>query len=165
VSSPIFRVWVPGDPKPKGSGTPFKNEHTGKLGVKSACEGLGAWEDKLIILARSQLARDGLRATKAAPLFPSGPVRVSLWFYLTRPQDHFVNRDGKRLKPSAPTWHDVYPDGDKLERAVGDAMTKAFVWRDDGQAAAVAKEKRWADPKTGPGVWVQVEALEEREVA
>lgn len=54
-------------------------------------------------------------------------------FYLVRPKSVPLSR----VYPS------VKPDGDKLERAVFDALTIARVWRDDGRCVDGHWRKRY----------------------
>lgn len=62
-----------------------------------------------------------------------GPLVVWAAFYFKRPQSHY--RGGKfsnLLREDAPVWAMNVPDGDKLFRALGDALT-GVVYRDDKQ--------------------------------
>ncbi len=80
------------------------------------------------------------------PLFPKGtPVRVEATFTFKRPGAHFgTGRNAGVVKPHAPKWHTVYPDGDKLARSVFDSLTAAGVWADDNQVCEVTARKVYA---------------------
>lgn len=78
------------------------------------------------------------------PLPFEGPVRVDLCFFLVRPASA-----KKRSKPH------VIPDGDKLERAVWDALQRAGVFANDSQVTSWTGEKRYADD-VPPGVAILV---------
>jgi Holliday junction resolvase RusA-like endonuclease len=63
----------------------------------------------------------------------TGPVHLSVRFYLARPKCHFgTGKNAQVLKSSAPPEHIQKPDLDKLLRCVQDAL-KGVVWRDDCQ--------------------------------
>jgi len=154
-------IWLPGEPRTKGSVDVRRNRWGGTYIIPNNVN-LGVWTDSVIILVRSALARTGKRLRKAEkPAIPSGPVRLDAFFHLPRPKSHFIGRDGRRLKPTAPTWHYVKPDQDKLERALFDALKKAGVYTDDAQVADGVRRKVWANPARGPGVELVVEAIVE----
>lgn len=72
-----------------------------------------------------------------------GGVGVTLIFTFERPKKHY--RTGKfshLLRDDAPERHTQYPDIDKLERAVLDALT-GVAYADDAQVDRVGKQKRW----------------------
>lgn len=62
-----------------------------------------------------------------------GPVKIDLTFYLRRPKN-----------PKYEVPH-RFPDGDKLMRAILDALVNAAVMIDDGQMSDWTGCKRWAD--------------------
>lgn len=128
---PLLDVTVPGIPVTEGS---LKHVGGGKMIPDSAA--LKPWRDAVIVLAKS-----GWRGKPAL----LGPVEVHILFALPKPE-------------SAPeNWRDIpeemYPirrgkgsgDTDKLERAIGDALTKAKVYRDDVQIIDLVGRKRFAD--------------------
>lgn len=88
----------------------------------------------------------------------SGPVSVSVVFYLARPQTHYRTAAGvKILRPDAPVWHTARPDTDKLLRAVLDALTTSTTrgvlvpgaYADDSLVCDLAASKMYADHHTG----------------
>jgi crossover junction endodeoxyribonuclease RusA len=112
-----------------------------------AAVGLGEWRDQVAWQARAALAGRRLR----------GAVAVRVTFRMPRPKSHY-RRDGS-LRDDAPYWHSVRPDGDKLGRAVNDALVAGGVFGDDGQVAMLVVRKIW-DPGSGAGAEVQVRMLE-----
>ena len=98
---------------PKGSTRPI---------LTSATKGLKAWEQK--ISAAAQSVANGTLVL--------GPVRVTLAFYLSRPQS----------LPKKVTLHTKRPDLDKLVRGATDALTGVF-WKDDAQAVSIYAEKHY----------------------
>jgi Holliday junction resolvase RusA-like endonuclease len=86
----------------------------------------------------------------------TGPVMVSVVFYLRRPGYHFhTGTRAHELKPNAPTYVDKRPDGDKLLRSTLDALTASGVFRDDAQVAILTGVKRYADRATGARIEIQ----------
>jgi crossover junction endodeoxyribonuclease RusA len=89
-----------------------------------------------------------------------GPVEVQAIFYFPRPQSHHrSDRFDRPLKVTAPSWRIQMPDLDKLQRALGDALS-GVVLRDDSQIVRWEAEKRWGEK---PGVEVRVRQLAELE--
>src|SRR5262245_5562628 len=112
-----------GVPVPQGSKMPYGGE---------ANPHLSPW--------RSTVAEKAAEATNE-PLL--GPVEVTAEFVFPRPKGHF--RTGRRageLKDSAPYWHTIKPDLDKLMRAIGDALS-GTVLHDDSQIATWMVCKRY----------------------
>lgn len=84
----------------------------------------------------------------------AGPVTVEAAFNYARPAAHYgTGRNADRLKPSAPHHKPSAPDLDKLQRALGDALTQAGVLRDDALIVEWKVVKRWA---AAPSVQVTV---------
>ena len=87
-------------------------------------------------------------------------VQVSLLAEFARPKSHLGSgRNAGTVKPSAPLWHTVYPDLDKVARGVGDGLVEAGVLADDSLIASWRIEKRWCDPSEVPGASIVVEVL------
>lgn len=149
VAAPIITtgrrltVEVAGDPQPQGSTTTYVRG--GKAHTTSANKQLRPWRDVVTWNARQALA--GSRPFE-------GPVRLVVAFSLLRPAGHFGRRG---LLPSAPPRPmGARKDLDKLVRAIGDALTDAGVWRDDGQVVEIRATK---DYDERPGALIRVEAL------
>jgi Holliday junction resolvase RusA-like endonuclease len=82
-----------------------------------------------------------------------GPVRLSLVFLFTRPAGHY-RRDGS-LKPSAPVYHAVKPDGSKLQRSTEDALS-GLVIEDDARIVGTVWDKRYCVGSERPGALITV---------
>lgn len=84
-----------------------------------------------------------------------GPVavRVRLCWPYRRTERKRVVESGREV------WNAVRPDLDNLAKGILDILTRALVWRDDGQVARLVLEKVW-----GPsGYWsVEVESLADK---
>ena len=88
-----------------------------------------------------------------------GPVSVTVNFYLPRPKSHYgTGRNAGALKPSAPAEHLTMPDLDKLQRAVGDALTR-LAWRDDSQIVAWHAYKHYATTDHPVGAQITIQEL------
>ena len=124
--------FCPGVPKPQGSKNVSRSGHT-----YEANKDLPAWRAKVAQVAR--LHHEG------APL--DVPVRVTAVFVMPRP---------KRPKWDYPAGP---PDTDKLQRAVGDALEKAGVVRNDSRIVAWAPLKRYPEVGEETGVYVTVEPM------
>ena len=81
-------------------------------------------------------------------------VRVTAIFMFPRNAGH-VHKDGT-VKVSAPTHKATKPDLDKLQRAVGDALSDAGIVRDDGRIVAWHASKIYSDV---PGVSIMVQRV------
>lgn len=82
---------------------------------------------------------------------------VDIIFYMPRPKDHFTGKGEKSSKHKF--FHCVAPDLDKMQRAVGDALT-GVAYRDDSQAVASTTAKIYAHT-TGTGALVTVSRIPE----
>lgn len=118
--------------------------------------------DRVVVVEGSRATLRPWRAAIAAeaaellPLPLAGPVSLRLTFTLPRPKSHY--RTGARageLREAAPAYHSTRPDGDKLARAVLDALA-GVAYLDDGQVARLEVRKLFGER---PGVTVELEAL------
>src|SRR5690349_6109042 len=75
------------------------------------------------------------------------PVWLEATFCFQRPRSHYgTGRNAGTVKPSAPgQYHAQKPDGDKLTRALFDALTVAGVVRDDSLIASCQWVKWWGE--------------------
>lgn len=79
-----------------------------------------------------------------APLL-LGPVKLVVTFAFPRPAAHYgTGRNASVLKASAPKYKTSAPDLDKLQRAIGDALT-GTAFRDDAQVAIWQVRKVYSD--------------------
>ena len=161
MSTLLAEFTVVGTPVPQGSTRAF----AGKKGTKAAGKvfttndptgSIGKWRSDV----KGACERNPVPVLQ--PLPTSAPVSMRLTFRLPRPKKHFLPVNGMRLFPQlradAPTWAIGKPDGDKLERAVLDALT-GLLYVDDAQVVVVGKTKRYVNPGEQPGVDVRVTAL------
>ncbi len=123
----MFSAIIPGTPQQQGS----KNRN--RYGAMyDANANLPAWRR----VAAHYLADHGPTMT--------GAVIVAAEFTFPRPLSHYgTGRNAGRLKPSAPTHKTGKPDLDKLERALGDALTQAAVIADDALIVGWETRKIW----------------------
>ena len=134
----LTSFFAEGVPRPQGS-----KRAVGGGRFIEASKYLPEWRKAVVGAAR--------KAHKGEPL--QGAVTVSAEFVFPRP---------KALKPhqDAPP-HTSAPDGDKLARAVGDALTIARVVGDDAQIDTWRIHKRRALPGETPGAHITVTTPEE----
>lgn len=144
--APMMTVMIPGKPRGQGSMTLARNPRTGREFARYADD----------TVTHRHLAVDMMtRAWDGRPAH-TGPVRVRVVAELRRPKSHYgTGRNAGRLKDNAPDWAVTYPDGDKIARLLGDALTIAGVITDDVLIAVWSIEKRYADdaPSTTVEVW------------
>lgn len=82
-------------------------------------------------------------ASEAVDALLYGAVEVEVVFVFPRPKAHYrTGAHAGELKESAPSWHTGYPDLDKLQRAIGDALAGVVV-SDDRQISSWLVEKRY----------------------
>lgn len=126
-------VFVPGEPAPQGSTRAFVvNGHANIT-----------HDNSKTLPWRTAIQAEILRqAGKLRIEFPeSEPVSLSMEFVLPRPK----SEPKTRTRP-----HTRKPDGDKLARAVGDALS-GLVYRDDAQVTRMTWSKRTAETGEVPG--------------
>jgi Holliday junction resolvase RusA-like endonuclease len=130
----VFTVY--GQPVPQGSMTPMVSRD-GRVFAKHGKEiELKQWRG--LIAQRAGLAME----KEDRPLI-QGPVHLRINFYFPRPKGHYgTGKNAGDLKKSAPTFHTIRPDIDKLVRSVLDALT-GVCWRDDSQVYRIEVYKDW----------------------
>jgi len=138
-------VFVPGRPRPKGSWKPIKTK--GKTRLVPDNKRSKPWEDLVRVHARV--------ASPSKPWAKDIPVALELDFVFARPKKHFRIRGGKidrtLLKPKVPAYpigFKNWPDIDKLERTVLDALS-GVVYVDDTQVVRVRKGKTFDCEREG----------------
>lgn len=87
----------------------------------------------------------------------TGPVSISCIFLFPRPKSHY-NAKGI-LKPSAPTYHSVKPDGSKCLRSTEDALVDSGLLQDDARIALASFTKRYVTPQEHPGAIITIVPL------
>ena len=126
-------MWIPGDPKTKGSWVPMQTPSGIKF--RPATKGASKWYKDAARAIGEQWDHGKLE----------GPVKTRFLFLLPR------KKTVKRKFPISKYDGDV----DKLVRALFDAMT-GIVYVDDSQVVDVTASKRYAD-NSSPGVWVYID--------
>lgn len=84
----------------------------------------------------------------------TGPVSLSCIFLFPRPKSHYTAKG--TLKPSAPTFHSVKPDGSKCLRSTEDALVDAGLLQDDARIAISSHTKRYTTPSEHPGAIITI---------
>jgi crossover junction endodeoxyribonuclease RusA len=113
---------IPGTPQQQGS------KNRGRNGTMyDANRNLPAWRDTAIATLRRAAVRQW-----GTPAPIDFGVIVTARFVFPRPKSHYrTGRYAGQLRPDAPTYKTSAPDLDKLQRALGDALTCAGILRDD----------------------------------
>lgn len=142
-------IHIHGTPAPQGSKTAFAlkkdGQYTGRTSMKESSKAVKPWRAEVVKAA-------------AGHTIITGPVAVTITFYLKRPKGHYgTGRNAGTLKPAAPALPGVKPDVDKLVRSTLDGLTTAGVYVDDSRVTDLLVAKRYADGRT-PGADVQVSA-------
>lgn len=139
-----MKFTVKGQPAPQGS-----KRHVGNGIMVESSKKVRPWRQDVKYAALEAMGDDFEKF--------SGPVRMTLAFYHTRPKSHFrTGRNAHLLRDDAPTWKATSPDLSKLIRSTEDALTDAGVWVDDRLVAALNITDMWGD---WSGVEVEIEAL------
>lgn len=137
---PFISYQVPGLPVMQGD---LQAGWHGKLFHKS--KGLEPWRHEVAWRARKAMRTNGFRS-----VLLGGPVSMTLFFVLKRPQ---AMSKRKATEPAIKR-----PDLDKLTRAVFDALTEV-VYVDDSQIVEDHCYKRTAEPNEETGVIVTVNRI------
>lgn len=131
--------FVPGTPCGKG-----RPRFSRKSGRAYTPEKTAAYE--------SVIAYAGHAAMDGAPLL-EGAVGIILTATFQIPASWSQKR--KKAALEGRVWHTGRPDGDNIEKAVGDALN-GIIWKDDSQIARCSFTKIYGEK---PGLHVFVEAL------
>lgn len=152
---------VTGTPTPQGSKKGFVNPKTGRaIIVDDNKKPLKDWRGDVRKAALDAIANHNggtIPPGEAWPFPLNGPITVTVCFYIARPKYHY--RSGKHaheLRPDAPVFVDKKPDGDKLVRAIFDALTSAGVYGDDAQVVIHHAEKRYTAHGQPPGALITI---------
>ncbi|GAA0632423.1 hypothetical protein GCM10010174_61860 [Kutzneria viridogrisea] len=131
----VLDVFVPGHPAPQGS-----KRHVGGGKLVESSRALRPWRQDI----REACLCNGQPRVRFAR---DEPVHLICDFVLPRPV---------RLPKRATPPHTKRPDGDKLLRAVCDALTSAGVYQDDAQVTDHTGRKRYAAPGETPGCRIRL---------
>ena len=88
----------------------------------------------------------------------TGPVSVSCVFLFPRPKSHYTTKG--LIKPSAPTFHSVKPDGSKCLRSTEDALVDSGLLQDDARIAISSFTKRYTTGTEHPGAIITIIPLQ-----
>lgn len=135
---------VDGKPVAKGSMRTFRKSiymvHNNQDGIaRYAADIRVAWEQHEWVVTKGG-------AFKPEP--KGVPMVLKCTFVFQRPASHYLpansRRDLPELRKDAPLYHSQDPDGDKLMRSIGDALT-GLAYHDDNQVVIGEYMKRWGD--------------------
>lgn len=143
---PPVTITVHGRPAPQGSKRAFMGKRKDGTPVarviESSHDRVKSWRQAVMDAAAEVMAPSWQR--DRYPL--SGPLDVTMRFYLPRPKSHYgTGRNEHVLKPSAPAYPVKPPDVGKLGRATEDALTICGMYGDDAQIVVSFLDKVWAD--------------------
>lgn len=144
MTTRTFSVFVKGLPVPQGSKNAFRRGNRCVL-VDVNIEKLKAW--------REQVAEE-VSACWTGPVLSGQAVGVRYAYRFPRPKYHFSD-DGEILPRYRGVPYVKKPDGDKLDRAVNDALT-GIVFKDDSQVNRWTGSKDFTDETHPEGVLIQV---------
>jgi crossover junction endodeoxyribonuclease RusA len=123
----MVRFEVYGIPAPQGSHKGFVGK-SGNVIVTDSNAGVRPWREAVLHAAIRYIQETGHQMILE-------PVSLEVTFFMPRPK-------------SKPKTIDVLPatmpDLDKLMRAIGDSLTDAGIWKDDGQVCDSWARKRYA---------------------
>ena len=88
----------------------------------------------------------------------TGPISLSIVFLFPRPKSHYSTKG--TLKPSAPTFHAVKPDGSKCLRSTEDALVDAGLIQDDARIAISSHVKRYCTSSEHHGAIITIIPLD-----
>ena len=145
-----IEFYARGLPVPEGSTRGFVNHKTGGVIITHSNPKMDKWRQdiKAAAIARDKEVFEGDRFYRPKSKNHMGDgVRVVCTFYMHKP---------KHAKPGS--YPSVYPDVDKLARAVLDALTDVL-WDDDSQVNVLMVRKQYQKEGEGPGVNVLVENI------
>lgn len=135
-----IEIVVHGKPAPQGSKRFVGHARSGKGILIESSRYVKPWREAVMWTVKS--------CRLAGPM--SGPVGVSMTFYMPRPK--------AAKKGSLPATR---PDLSKLVRSTEDALVDAGVLRDDAQIVKLAAEKRYVGGEfASPGAVIRIESIE-----
>jgi len=88
----------------------------------------------------------------------TGPVKISLEFFLQRPKSHY-RKSTQQLTRSAPHYPTGKPDLDNLVKFAQDCLNECFVWKDDSVIVEIYAKKRYCQPTIQPKTIILIEEL------
>lgn len=88
----------------------------------------------------------------------TGAVSITCTFLFPRPKSHYTTKG--ILKPNAPTYHSVRPDGSKCLRSTEDALVDSGLLTDDSRIALASFTKRYTTGTEHPGAIITIIPLD-----
>lgn len=149
--------FVPGIPAPQGNHQAFVVN--GRAVITERKGPVQQWRADVMYAALHATSQDAPSSIDHPAWEPYiCPVAIVVGFVMPRPKHHYgTGRNAALLKPGAPIWHTHKPDGDKLQRAIFDALTQAHVWRDDALVVKSAWSKAYTSAEhPHPGALISV---------
>lgn len=135
------------------AGTPIPQ---GSMVSNGRGRGLRYTNDKELKNWRHLLIEE-MRRLKPDDWNTEGVLTVSAVFRFKRPKSHFgTGRNSAQLKATAPEFHTVKPDTDKLARSVGDSVEASGLCKGDQQIVSWNTCKRWVIGDESPGVLLTI---------
>lgn len=138
------QLWIPGRPRAKGSYVAIVPKGGGRAFLKNADAHLAEWTNLIRIAWHNRPSETGALDYW---IYPSDQCfEVTVLCELDRPKSHFgTGKNAKILKKSAPAVLHCprTPDGDKILRAILDALT-GYAWKDDKQVVMCKCRKCWS---------------------
>ena len=152
----VIEIRAHGRPAPQGSKTP-KGMRGGFTVMVESSKYLKPWRQAVQCDCREQYHGEIL----------TGPIEISIIFYVSRPQAHYKIKDGilsNEIKPNRPTHSVSSADGDidKLCRSVLDSLSAkcgGCVIQVDSLVVSITAEKRYVSNTEGPGALIKVVKL------
>ena len=145
---PAFTVFVEGVPVAQGS---MISNGAGRGLRHSNHAKLKPWRAQIISMLNRHRPEDW---------DPSAPISLTATFRLQRPQGHYgTGKNANRLKASAPEFHIVKSDLDKLLRSILDSIEQSGLARGDQQVCSINAAKRWCVEPEVPGVLLTLISL------
>lgn len=155
TASEAIRFFAAGTPQPRGSKTPMplyrggvlQFDEQGKpiIRVVDSCRLSGKWMNQIRDAAK--------KAVGPNHILWDGPVSVEAEFRFKRPRAHYTGN--WELRRDAPLRHEQVPDCDKLQRALGDALTHTIIVDDRQIWLWVNPRKVWTGTQAGVEVTVR----------
>lgn len=134
-----FVFFAHGEPAPKGSYKAVRNPKTGKTLLLPMSKREKPWRQTIVAAIENSRRKPDIGDDYA--------VEIEALFLLRRP------KTVGKMERKRPT---KYPDLDKLQRALGDAMTDAGLYSDDSQIVKWTASKEYVEDKSEEGVSVIV---------
>lgn len=150
---------VIGKPEPRGSKQSFpymRGWKTTKRGKRIPDLGVRVVDDNPASddWMKAVGAAAGLALMETGQVLTFEAVYLFAMFSMPRPKAHYrTGRHSHVLRPDAPRFHTIRPDGLKLRRGVEDALT-GIVYKDDGQICRGAETKIYGNEN--PQGWARV---------